>query len=260
MKEKIKTQKTKSIIVGILIGIVAFPTIAIGGSFVVSLIQGKSVEEAVQILAEQIDSLIGRVEIIETKQAEIETKQLEQEQTSKQLQEQLIKEKACKKADKLFDQAEYVYSQGSHRVITALTVEDFISETEKMLQEYQWLANDQNLLCPPTPEGVTTYCTTGNDHLSFHNHIYDYSVSQNERAKSSHNLLLVCVVDPSDPSQSWWNNIDKIIQGLEYYCEGIKNGREVDMTKELSEQKNKLAQLQQLNTEYLSLKKECEAR
>jgi len=74
MKEKIK-----SILIVILIGIIAFPTITLGGSFVVSLIQGKSVEEAIQILAEQIDNILSRLEIIESKQVELETKQTEQE-------------------------------------------------------------------------------------------------------------------------------------------------------------------------------------
>jgi len=74
MKEKIKT-----ILIGVLIGLIALPAITFGGSFVSSLIQGKTVEEAIQILAEQIDILIGRVEVVETKQAELETKQTEQE-------------------------------------------------------------------------------------------------------------------------------------------------------------------------------------
>lgn len=130
MKEKIRT-----IFIGILIGVIAFPTVVFGGTFVSSLIQGKSVEEAVQILAEQIDFLIGRVEIVETKQIEIEseqskvkTKQIEQAQTIFELQNiieqqkeiietqkdsiedldllqeihqsQLIKESACRRMDK----------------------------------------------------------------------------------------------------------------------------------------------------------------
>jgi hypothetical protein len=74
MKEKIKI-----ILIGVLIGLIALPTITFGGSFVSSLIQGKTVEEAIQILAEQIDILIGRVEVVETKQAELETKRTEQE-------------------------------------------------------------------------------------------------------------------------------------------------------------------------------------
>jgi len=74
-----------------LIGFVAFPTITLGSTFVSSLIQGKTVEEAVQILAEQIDSLIGRVEKVEIKQSE-------QEQSISNLQsiiEQQNKEILC---------------------------------------------------------------------------------------------------------------------------------------------------------------------
>lgn len=90
MKEKIK-----NIFIGILIGLIAFPTFTLGGIFVVSLIQGKSVEEAVQILAEQIDVLIGRIEKGEEKQQVIQT-QLEKVEEEKQLiQAQLEKEKAC---------------------------------------------------------------------------------------------------------------------------------------------------------------------
>jgi hypothetical protein len=72
-------EKIKSILIGILIGLIAFPTLTLGGTFVVSLIQGKSVEEAVQILAEQIDSLIGRVETLESKQAKQELWQKKEE-------------------------------------------------------------------------------------------------------------------------------------------------------------------------------------
>ncbi|MEM5831182.1 MAG: hypothetical protein QXO40_03190 [Candidatus Aenigmatarchaeota archaeon] len=86
MKEKIKT-----ILTGILIGIIAFPTLTLGGTFVVSLIQGKSVEEAIQILAEQIDALIGRVERLETKQETIEVG--------------LKKEIACRRANELYNEA-----------------------------------------------------------------------------------------------------------------------------------------------------------
>ena len=76
----------QKILIGI-VGIFALPTMAMGGSLVVSLIQGKTIEEAVQILAEQIDVLIGRVEIIETKQAKQELWQQ--------------KEEACRYADEL---------------------------------------------------------------------------------------------------------------------------------------------------------------
>ncbi len=60
----------KSLLIGILISLVAIPTISFGGSFAVSLIQGMTPTEAVQVLAEQIDSLMSRIEIIETNQTE----------------------------------------------------------------------------------------------------------------------------------------------------------------------------------------------
>lgn len=85
MKEKIKT-----ILIGILIGFIAFPTLTLGGTFVVSLIQGKSVEEAVQILAEQIDALLGRIEQVEEKQQIMQT--------------QLEKEKICREYRELLDE------------------------------------------------------------------------------------------------------------------------------------------------------------
>jgi TolA-binding protein len=91
-------QKVKTILIGLLIGIVAFPTITLGGTFVSSLIQGKTVEEAVQILAGQIDSLIGRVEVIETKQ-EV------QEQIMKEVQTALEKEQTKQEAYNEFRRA-----------------------------------------------------------------------------------------------------------------------------------------------------------
>ncbi len=89
MKEKIK-----SILIGILIGFIAFPSFTLGGTFVVSLIQGKSVEEAVQILAEQIDLLVGRVEVLEEEQTQIKSQQFLQELWQK-------KEEACRYAFEL---------------------------------------------------------------------------------------------------------------------------------------------------------------
>jgi chromosome segregation ATPase len=67
-------------IIGVILGL---PTIALGGSFVSSLIQGKTPSEAVSIIAEQIDSLFGRVSNLETEQTavnlEIERLKLENE-------------------------------------------------------------------------------------------------------------------------------------------------------------------------------------
>ncbi len=61
------TGKIKIVLISVLIGFIIFPTITLGGTFVSSLIQGKSISEATQILATQIDSLIGRVSILENK-------------------------------------------------------------------------------------------------------------------------------------------------------------------------------------------------
>lgn len=58
------------ILVIALTAIVGIPPVALGSSFTVSLIQGKTPSEAVQILAEQIDSILGRVENLETQQAQ----------------------------------------------------------------------------------------------------------------------------------------------------------------------------------------------
>lgn len=67
-KEKyVYIQKTYSFNFGDFLGV---PSVSLGGSFVVSLIQGKTPSEAVQIIAEQMDSIIGRVQTLETKQVE----------------------------------------------------------------------------------------------------------------------------------------------------------------------------------------------
>ena len=60
----------KKLIVLILVIFLGVPSVSLGGSFVVSLIQGKTPSEAVQIIAEQMDSIIGRVQTLETKQVE----------------------------------------------------------------------------------------------------------------------------------------------------------------------------------------------
>jgi ABC-type phosphate transport system auxiliary subunit len=53
-----------------LIAIFALPTVALGGSFVTSLIQGKTPAEAITIIAEQVDTLFGRVAVLEQEQSE----------------------------------------------------------------------------------------------------------------------------------------------------------------------------------------------
>lgn len=60
-------RKLKLVIIVAVVGIVAFPVITLGRTFVSSLIEGKTVGEAIQILAQQLDSLTERVEVLETK-------------------------------------------------------------------------------------------------------------------------------------------------------------------------------------------------
>lgn len=94
MKKKNIIKKVKSIIIGILIGVIAFPTITIGGSFISSLIAGKTPAEAIQILGEQIDVLIGRIDVVETKQTE-------QKQTIQELQGIISQQEICKEYQEL---------------------------------------------------------------------------------------------------------------------------------------------------------------
>lgn len=58
------------LIIAIFLGV---PSVSLGGSFVISLIQGKTPAEAVQIIAEQLDTLFGRVALLED--AKIKTDQ-----------------------------------------------------------------------------------------------------------------------------------------------------------------------------------------
>lgn len=65
-------KKIKYIIIAVLVMLIGLPAIVMGSSITNSLIRGKSIPEAIEILAAQIDSLIGRVEILEAKQGEQE--------------------------------------------------------------------------------------------------------------------------------------------------------------------------------------------
>ncbi len=77
----------QKILLNIIIGILIIPTIAAGGSIAKSLLQGKGMPEALQVLAEQIDSLLGRVEQVEEEQRIIQT--------------QLEKERACNEYNRI---------------------------------------------------------------------------------------------------------------------------------------------------------------
>lgn len=67
-KNKEKMFTYKKLIVLILAIFLGIPSISLGGSFVVSLIQGKTPTEAVQILAGQIDFLINKIDSLENRQ------------------------------------------------------------------------------------------------------------------------------------------------------------------------------------------------
>lgn len=64
--------RTRFVVVGIIVGLVMFPIVSLGATFVSALVQGKTIAEAIQILAQQIDILVGRVEVVETKQTKQE--------------------------------------------------------------------------------------------------------------------------------------------------------------------------------------------
>jgi len=60
-------KKLTILIIAIFLGL---PSVSLAGSFVVSLIQGKTPAEAFQIIVEQVNSLLSRVDVLETKQSE----------------------------------------------------------------------------------------------------------------------------------------------------------------------------------------------
>lgn len=62
----------KKLAVIAVVVLLSVPSVSMAGSFVVSLVQGKTPAEAVQIIAEQIDLLTGRVASLEDKQAQLE--------------------------------------------------------------------------------------------------------------------------------------------------------------------------------------------
>ena len=82
----------KRILTVIVVGVFALPTVALGGSFVSSLIAGKTPAEAVTVLAEQIDSLFGRVEAVEEAQEAI-TERVDAAQASTTAEAEALKQK-----------------------------------------------------------------------------------------------------------------------------------------------------------------------
>jgi len=69
-----------------LLGLIVLPTITLGSSLTISLIQGKTPGEAVGILAEQIDTTLTRLSLLEEKQAQLEQTVAEVENTVETIQ------------------------------------------------------------------------------------------------------------------------------------------------------------------------------
>src|SRR3989344_4934735 len=82
---------TKTVI-GITVGLIAVPAVAFGSSFVSSLIAGKTPAEAVSVLAEQLDSLFGRVEAVEEAQEAI-TERVDAAPASTTAEAEVLKQK-----------------------------------------------------------------------------------------------------------------------------------------------------------------------
>lgn len=93
--------KIKIIVIAIAI-FIGLPSVVAGSSIVSSLIQGKSPMEAIEILANQIDNLLGRVTSLENSQVEqnIEIEKLRLENENLKLQSENIKAEAKAMADK----------------------------------------------------------------------------------------------------------------------------------------------------------------
>ncbi|MFH1036483.1 MAG: hypothetical protein V1756_00230 [Patescibacteria group bacterium] len=126
----------QKILIGILTGVIGLPTVTLGGSLTVSLIQGKTLDEAVQILAEQIDSLISRIEVVEVKQSDLEAQQslLKSQQLKQELWQE--KEEACGEYEVLLDSTPRMTASEKYGSITdpLLGVEAFIEYAHEMLE------------------------------------------------------------------------------------------------------------------------------
>ena len=126
-----KNIKNKKVLIGIIIGLIISPTIAIGSSFTISLIQRKTPIEAIQILASQIDFLISKTEQIEGEQIRLE---------------------ACIKRDELlYPPAGWLKEHGG---ISGGTTKEQIEHHEWMLEERYKMTEEE--IAKSTPWSVHT--------------------------------------------------------------------------------------------------------
>ena len=104
----------QKILIIILIGLAVLPTIGLGGSILISLIQGKTPSEAVQVLAEQLSSIVSNTEtdqeeIIDEEQYLIKELKLLQQDSHVQIS----KNEACGREKELLNQANEILTCNS---------------------------------------------------------------------------------------------------------------------------------------------------
>ncbi|MBU1289965.1 hypothetical protein KKG85_01840 [Patescibacteria group bacterium] len=142
----------QKILIGIIVGLIVFPTVTLGGSFVVSLIQGKTPAEAVQIIAEQMDILIGRVEVVETKQTEQEQTVSELQNIINQQANLILKEQSCNEArnyllDRGYSGYQSILDEISHQLNE---VARWQKNLDQATSEIQRIENDDITVIDPT--------------------------------------------------------------------------------------------------------------
>lgn len=103
------------ILLTVLIIVIVFPISVLGATFFNQLIQGKTPREAIEFLAEQIESLIGKTEIIEEKQGDLENSINENN-----LDIDNLKEENQRLKEQITDQQNQIYNQEQQRELDIL--------------------------------------------------------------------------------------------------------------------------------------------
>jgi len=135
----------QKILIIILIGLAVLPTIGLSGSIVISLIQGKTPSEAVQVLAGQLGSIVSKTEInqeeiIDEQQYLIKELELLQQDS----QGQISKNEACGKEKEFLNQATEILTcnsssqwWGSNQ--TEGTIDSIIACLQNQIAEEPWI-------------------------------------------------------------------------------------------------------------------------
>lgn len=106
----------KKILLILITIIIATPSVSAAGSITTSLLQGKTLEEAVNILGEQFDALTGRVEKIETAQVNTQEDVTDLREKTESIQEQQKAENEALR-QQLADQQKLIEQQSQQREI-----------------------------------------------------------------------------------------------------------------------------------------------